>query len=124
MRVLLTSESRRGGLRSDRATEACAGASFPGVTYRELRDGARAARMCYSAHWRADNQNPARANILGILGDRHLLPAPNTSDSIRLGEGAVGHNEASEQSESERTAQISMILDQALGFSSGAPHWC
>jgi DNA-binding transcriptional LysR family regulator len=57
-------------------TEACAGASFPGVIYRELRDGAEPARIAYSAHWRADNQNPALANILRILGERYLLPVP------------------------------------------------
>ena len=58
-------------------TEACAGASFPGVIYRELRDGAEPARIGYSAHWRADNQNPALVNILRILGERYLLPVPN-----------------------------------------------
>jgi DNA-binding transcriptional LysR family regulator len=58
-------------------TEACAGASFPGVIYRELRDGAEPARIGYSAHWRADNQNPALASILRILGERYLLPVPN-----------------------------------------------
>ena len=58
-------------------TEACAGASFPGVIYRELRDGAEPARIAYSAHWRADNKNPALVNILKILGERYLLPVPN-----------------------------------------------
>jgi DNA-binding transcriptional LysR family regulator len=58
-------------------TEACAGASFPGVIYRELREGAEPARIGYSAHWRADNQNPALASILRILGERYLLPVPN-----------------------------------------------
>jgi len=58
-------------------TEACAGASFPGVIYRELRDGAEPARIGYSAHWRADNQNPALASILRILGERYLLPVPH-----------------------------------------------
>jgi hypothetical protein len=57
-------------------TEACAGASFTGVIYRELRDGAEPARIGYSAHWRPDNQNPALANILRILGERYLLPVP------------------------------------------------
>ena len=59
-------------------TEACAGASFTGVIYRELRDGAEPARIGYSAHWRPDNQNPALANILKILGERYLLPVANT----------------------------------------------
>jgi hypothetical protein len=47
------------------------------VIYRELRDGAEPARIGYSAHWRADNQNPALVNILRILGERYLLPVPN-----------------------------------------------
>ena len=57
-------------------TEASAGANFVGVIYRELRDGAEPARIGYSAHWRPDNQNPALANILKILGERYLLPVP------------------------------------------------
>ena len=59
-------------------TEASAGANFVGVIYRELRDGAEPARIGYSAHWRPDNQNPALANILKILGERYLLPVANT----------------------------------------------
>jgi DNA-binding transcriptional LysR family regulator len=58
--------------------EASAGANFVGVIYRELRDGAEPARIGYSAHWRPDNQNPALANILKILGERYLLPVANT----------------------------------------------
>jgi DNA-binding transcriptional LysR family regulator len=57
-------------------TEACAGAIFPGVIYREPRDGAEPARIGYSAHWRADNQNPALANILRILGERICCQSP------------------------------------------------
>jgi DNA-binding transcriptional LysR family regulator len=59
-------------------TEASAGANFVGVIYRELRNGAEPARIGYSAHWRPDNQNPALANILKILGERYLLPVANT----------------------------------------------
>ena len=59
-------------------TEACAGVNFPGVIYRELSDGAEPARIGYSAHWRADNPNPALANILAVLGERYLLPVPKT----------------------------------------------
>jgi DNA-binding transcriptional LysR family regulator len=59
-------------------TEASAGANFVGVIYRELSDGAEPARIGYSAHWRPDNQNPALANILKILGERYLLPVAYT----------------------------------------------
>ena len=57
-------------------TEASDGASFAGVVYRELRDGVEPARIGYSAHWRADNENPALANFLKVLGERYPLPAP------------------------------------------------
>jgi DNA-binding transcriptional LysR family regulator len=56
-------------------TEASDGASVAGVVYRELRDGVEPARIGYSAQWRADNENPALANFLKILGERYLLLA-------------------------------------------------
>jgi len=55
-------------------TEASAGANMAGVVYREVRDGAEPARLGYSAHWRADNENPALARFLRILGERYPLP--------------------------------------------------
>jgi DNA-binding transcriptional LysR family regulator len=56
-------------------TEASAGANVTGVVYREVRDGAEPARIGYSAHWRADNENPALTSFLKILGERYPLPA-------------------------------------------------
>lgn len=56
-------------------TEASAGAILAGLVYREVRDGAEPARIGYSAHWREDNQNPALANFLKVLGERYPLPA-------------------------------------------------
>ncbi len=58
-------------------TEASDGASVAGVVYRELRDGVEPARIGYSAHWRADNENPALANFLKVLGERYPLPVPD-----------------------------------------------
>ncbi len=55
-------------------TEASAGANIAGVVYREVRDGAEPARLGYSAHWRADNENPALASFLKLLGERYPLP--------------------------------------------------
>ena len=55
-------------------TEASVGASFAGVTYKEVRDSAEPTRLCYSAHWRADNENPALASFLKVLGERYPLP--------------------------------------------------
>ncbi|HKN26628.1 MAG TPA: LysR family substrate-binding domain-containing protein [Roseiarcus sp.] len=55
-------------------TEASAGAIIAGLVYREVRDGAEPARIGYSAHWREDNQNPALASFLKVLGERYPLP--------------------------------------------------
>lgn len=52
-------------------TESDVGASLPGLTYRELRDGTGPSWVGYSAHWRADNDNPALASFLKILGERY-----------------------------------------------------
>jgi DNA-binding transcriptional LysR family regulator len=57
------------------ATEASAGTNVAGAVYRELRDGAEPARVGYSAHWRGDNENPALATFLKVLGERYPLPS-------------------------------------------------
>ncbi len=56
-------------------TESDIGASFAGLTYRELRDGTGPSRVGYSAHWREDNDNPALGSFLKLLGERYPLPA-------------------------------------------------
>ncbi|MFZ1964965.1 MAG: LysR family transcriptional regulator [Roseiarcus sp.] len=56
-------------------TEACIGANLPGLIFRDLRDGAGPSRIDYSAHWREDNDNPALASFLKLLGERYPLPA-------------------------------------------------
>ena len=56
-------------------TESDIGASFSGLVYRELRDGAGPSRIGYSAHWRENNDNPALASFLKLLGERYPLPA-------------------------------------------------
>jgi hypothetical protein len=45
-------------------TESDIGASFSGLIYRELRDSTGPTQIGYSAHWRADNDNPALASFL------------------------------------------------------------
>ncbi|WP_334396037.1 LysR family transcriptional regulator [Bradyrhizobium sp. AZCC 2289] len=57
-------------------TESDIGASFSGLIYRELRDGTGPSRIGYSAHWRADNENPALASFLKLLRERY--PSPST----------------------------------------------
>ncbi len=55
-------------------TESDIGANFSALTYRELRDGTGPSRVGFSAHWRSDNDNPALANFLKLLGERYPLP--------------------------------------------------
>ena len=55
-------------------TESDVGANFSGLTYRELRDGTGPSRVGFSAHWRSDNDNPALANFLKLLGERYPMP--------------------------------------------------
>jgi DNA-binding transcriptional LysR family regulator len=51
------------------------GASFAGLVYRELRDGAGPTRVDFSAHWRTDNDNPALDSFLKLLAERYPLLA-------------------------------------------------
>ncbi|MGW1419897.1 LysR family transcriptional regulator [Bradyrhizobium manausense] len=51
------------------------GASFAGLVYRELRDGTGPTRVDFSAHWRADNENPALERFLTLLTERYPSPA-------------------------------------------------
>jgi DNA-binding transcriptional LysR family regulator len=55
-------------------TEAGISLILPGLTYREVRDGGGPSRIGYSAHWRDDNDNPALASFLKLLGERYPLP--------------------------------------------------
>ena len=55
--------------------EACVGASYAGVIYREARDGNGPSRISYAACWQGDNDNPARAHFLKLLGERYPLRA-------------------------------------------------
>ena len=55
-------------------TESDVGASFSGLIYRELRDGTGPSRIGYSAHWSGDNDNPALASFLKMLGERYPSP--------------------------------------------------
>ena len=50
--------------------EACMGASFAGVVYREARDGNGSTRIGYRAYWRDGNENPALRNFIRLLEER------------------------------------------------------
>ena len=56
-------------------TESDVGANLSDLIYRELRDGTGPSWVRYSAHWRADNDNPALASFLKMLGERYPSPA-------------------------------------------------
>lgn len=56
-------------------TESDIGASFSGLIYRELRDGTGPSRIGHSAHWRPNNDNPALAGFLKLLGERYPSPS-------------------------------------------------
>ncbi len=56
-------------------TEACIGANLPGLIFRDVRDVVGPSRVDYAAHWRRDNDNPALASFLKLLGERYPLPA-------------------------------------------------
>ena len=53
--------------------ESDVGASLAGLVYRELRDGTGPTRVDFSAHWRADNDNPALDSLLKLLAERYPL---------------------------------------------------
>jgi DNA-binding transcriptional LysR family regulator len=55
--------------------ESDTGASFAGLVHRELRDGTGSSRIGFSAHWRADNENPALDGFLKLLAERYPSPA-------------------------------------------------
>ena len=51
--------------------EACIGANYPGLVYREARDGNGPSRISYTAYWRSDNTTPALAGFISLLKERH-----------------------------------------------------
>ncbi|PIT00823.1 LysR family transcriptional regulator [Bradyrhizobium nitroreducens] len=53
------------------AMESDIGASFAGLVYRELQDGAGPSRVDFYAHWRDDNENPALKRFLNLLAKRY-----------------------------------------------------
>ncbi|MET4184796.1 DNA-binding transcriptional LysR family regulator [Bradyrhizobium sp. JR7.2] len=52
------------------------GASFAGLVYRELQDGAGPSRVDFYAYWRDDNENPALKRFLDLLAERYPSPPP------------------------------------------------
>jgi DNA-binding transcriptional LysR family regulator len=61
--------------------EACVGASYAGVAYREARDGNGATRIGYCAYWNDGNDNPALRNFIRLLEER-CPPVANGNGSL------------------------------------------
>lgn len=62
------------GLGISLVMESDVGASFAGLTYREIQDGSGPSRISFHAHWREDNENPALQRFLGLLTERYPSP--------------------------------------------------
>lgn len=60
--------------------EACMGASYAGVVYREARDGNGSTRIGYRAYWRDGNEKAALRNFIRLLEERYP-PVANGSGS-------------------------------------------
>ena len=62
--------------------EAFIGAVYPGVVYRQARDGLGSTWISYTACWQKDNANPARARFLELLQERHPQALPSKARSL------------------------------------------
>ncbi|WP_024520602.1 LysR family transcriptional regulator [Bradyrhizobium sp. Tv2a-2] len=63
------------GLGISLVLESDLGANFPGLVYREVRDGAGPSRIEFSARWRPDNENPALKAFINLLSERYPQPS-------------------------------------------------
>ncbi len=63
------------------ALECATGASYPGVTFREVHDAEGPTRLNFRAYWRQANYNPSLRPFLDLLRERYpditSAPAPD-----------------------------------------------
>jgi DNA-binding transcriptional LysR family regulator len=59
------------GLGVTLVAEGATGASYPGVTYREIHDETGPTRLAFAAYWRRDNKNPTLRPFLAMLRERY-----------------------------------------------------
>ncbi len=52
-------------------SDACLGAHYAGVVYREARDSKGGCRIGFAAHWSDDNRNPVLMSFLRLLRERY-----------------------------------------------------
>lgn len=62
------------GLGISLVMESDVGATFAGLTYREIQDGTGPSHISFHAHWREDNENPALQRFLALLAERYPSP--------------------------------------------------
>ncbi len=63
------------GLGISLVLESDIGATFAGLTYRELQDGTGPSRIDFYAHWLDNNENPALERFVKLLAERYPSPA-------------------------------------------------
>lgn len=51
--------------------ESCAGLTYPGIVYREVRDGSGPSYITFTACWEETNKNAALARFLELLREQH-----------------------------------------------------
>jgi DNA-binding transcriptional LysR family regulator len=64
------------GLGLSLVLESDIGANFPGLTYREVRDGAGPSRLEFAAAWREDNESPPLRDFIKLLAERYPASFP------------------------------------------------
>lgn len=62
-------------------SEACIGASYAGVVYRDVQDGNGPSRISYAAYWQSDNNNPALVHFLKLLEERYPVLTARAGES-------------------------------------------
>jgi DNA-binding transcriptional LysR family regulator len=53
------------------ALEGATGATYPGVTFREVHDNDGPTRLNFHAHWRQNNDNPSLRPFLDVLREHY-----------------------------------------------------
>ncbi|MDU6747586.1 MAG: LysR family transcriptional regulator [Bradyrhizobium sp.] len=64
------------GLGLSLVLESDIGANFPGLTYREVRDGTGPSRLEFAAAWREDNESPPLRDFIKLLNERYPASFP------------------------------------------------
>ncbi|MFK4719212.1 hypothetical protein ABIE89_000312 [Bradyrhizobium niftali] len=80
------------------------------VVYREQRDGTGPSRLDFSAHWRADNENPALQEFLKLLSEGYSPPAVGRWSDF------PGASVRSHEPRQHRSDEVGSILNRLNGL--------